>query len=188
MIAMGVLTIGSSAIIAMQRVSVMGTVSSQNLVNGSSIAAGVAARIGSEANATWSTVNPDGLSGTLFNQGKTNLGAWRRADPSNAVKEAATGLQGQHRSGAETALPVEQVAYCSFFRITKLNDDTVRVDVRTMYSRQGNPIGDECALSAPTVNAMLDSPTGTVTTGSLTHVHDEYGVAFISTAVRRVNL
>ncbi|HTJ83331.1 MAG TPA: hypothetical protein VL400_16545, partial [Polyangiaceae bacterium] len=139
MIALGVLAIGGSAIIAMQRVSVMGTISAQNLVNASTIASGYASRVEAEGASTWTVNNSTGLAGTIFNRGMTTQDTWIDADPNGTgTDESMVDLRGRAATGTN-------VAYCSFVRISKLADDTVRVDVRTLYSKQGNSVSAECA-------------------------------------------
>ncbi len=178
LIALGILAIGGSAIISLQKVSVMGAVNSRNLVSASSLASGYLGRMEGEAAATWTPLNPTGMSGTVFNRAMAVSPAWVTADPNGtgAAEDALT-LEGRVDTTQATA-------YCSYVRAIRLADDIYRIEARTVYLKNGQDIAGTCALSAATVNAMIDGP-GTVNDGAATRHRDEYGVAFVSSAVRR---
>lgn len=178
MIALGILAVGGTAIIAMQRVTVMGTINSQNLVNSAGIASGYLGRIQGEAAASWTPLNPTGSTGTIFNRAMSSPNTWIKADP-DAVSPEENALTLDGRVDA-----TRPTAYCSFVRAVPLTPEVARFEVRTLYMKAGQDIGPTCALAASAVNTMIDSA-GTVNDGIATRARDEYGIAFAATAVRR---
>jgi hypothetical protein len=178
MIALGILAIGGSAIISLQKVTVMGAVNAQNLVNASSIASGYLGRMEGEAAASWTPLNDNGSAGTIFNRAKSNEGVWVTADPDSADPKE---YQLTHEGRVDATQPS---GYCSYVRATRLSVQIYRLEVRTVYMKSGQDITAACGLSAAAMNGMIDSD-GTVNDGNATRSRDEFGIAFVANAVRR---
>lgn len=171
MVALALLAVGGSGIIALQRVAVVGTLNTQHIVAAVNVASGTSARLQAEAASTWTGAAAAPIAGTQFEAGFTSQ-AWTLAEMTN--------VEG-HVAGASP----EPVAYVTYFRVTTIAPTVVRLEVRTIYAKHGRDIRLEGALAPAAIMAMLEDTTTTITVGGINRTRNEYGTSFITTAILR---
>lgn len=190
---MAILAVGASGVIALQKISIVGTTEGRNLTAGSAAAAHHIEAIRTDAlqwvdKDTYST--PTLLAAVLAS---TNAGNWfRPADEAGFAGDdlGAVDVTGRNGSGQSTA-------YCTHMRATVLANDLgapdpddrdepilLRIETRTFWAKSGRPVDAECDPDeVDTITTGLGG--AAMTFSGVDYTADDYGWVFLSTTIRR---
>ncbi len=187
MMALAILAVGASGVIALQKVTILGVTSGRNLTAASTIAAAHIESLRTDA-VRWTN------SGNLTSA--PLLSALAAAPDVWTAPSTTTGLGGLGLTdvtgvtdSAVTA-PVE-VAYCTQVRATPIAFSTdalpapilFRIEARTFWAKSGRPVTTECAAAPGAMDNILN---GTLQAfNGVNYAADDYGFVFLATSVRR---
>lgn len=215
MMGLAILAVGAAAVIALLKFTVLGTLDSRHVANASIVGASYIERIQTaalmwnqfdnsdlaEMDGTVVPVsdNPAPNFGTMVNAFAGALApgvpsAWAHFGAPDAsaipVNGAMTTIDGD-----VTANPA-QAAYCTHVRVTWVSGpdrppvgtpggDSFRVEIRTFWARSGRTVGDECALTPGSLDAMFANPGVSLAVAGINRTRAEYGIIHLTTIVRR---
>lgn len=185
MMALAVLTVGASGIVAMQKFSLGGSLQARNLTAGVNVNAGWLERLNTEA-VLWNDANnaPGDLAqmGTINAVGALPTGA---NVVGNWVRLGATTLEGDDADLGGAA------AYCTHLRLSWIGppatSDTLKVELRTFWARTGRDVNDECnpGVAMNGWNNAINDPAQTVAIAGIARRRDDYGWVFSTGTLRR---
>lgn len=189
MMALAVLTVGASGIVAMQKFSLGGSLQARNLTAGVNVNAGWLERLNTEA-VLWNDANNSDLAqmGTVNAFGALPGGA---NVVGNWVRLGATTLEGDDADLGAGGGPNPAAAYCTHLRLSWIGppatSDTLRVELRTFWARTGRDITDECdpGVAVAGWTTAINDPAQTVAIGGIARRRDDYGWVFSTGTLRR---
>jgi type IV pilus assembly protein PilV len=184
MMGMAVLAVGATGIVALQKTAALGTLTSRNLTNATSISRSVIEMAESEAG-TWTSNTGAGLpTGNWLGTALASPGAWVRPNLSGYSLDLET---------LDVTAPALPIGYCTHVRATWLGNPTpgpgntgataVRLEVRTLFSRAPRDVDDECAAAPTTVTTLFGGTNQTF--GGVARNENEYGLVQLTTVIRR---
>lgn len=200
MMGLAILAVGATGVIALQRMAVLGTMTSRHLTNATSVSKTVIEHIENEAS-LW--VNNTGTNysampwlGTALTDANTKKTSAWVAVPTASY--ATTGKASGFTIDGMSVVPVagnQDVAYCTHIRAKWFGNqaananapatNAVELEVRTFFARSGRPVTGECLLAPSAMTGLFDGTSSTVNDGVTSRVADEYSVVYLSTVVRR---
>jgi Tfp pilus assembly protein PilV len=196
MVGLGILAVGMTGILSLQKYTVVGTQNSRSALGGANVAASWVERLRVDA-ANWNSPNnSDATEGaglgafasvasqvpatppTTANP-TSNLGPW--------VLLGAQTIQGE----AASSTAATDAAFCTHARGTWIgpagSTDALRVEVRTFWARSGRSVDEECAAASAVVSSIFASgaPTPVPKINDIERTRGEYGVHYVTTILRR---
>ncbi len=205
---LAILAVGATAIVALQRYAVLGTMTSRHVTNATNVGAGVLEKMETEAG-NWTdntaSITAGTAAGVTGDPSATETMPWLALALTTPGTWVAPDWHGYQLDGTvvqtSASADTDPVAYCTHVRATYIGDpanvtagnkdtaDSVRIEVRTFWSKAGTGIASECREWTGTVVDDLfhdtDQPTASP---AIVHNRAEYGVIFLATIVRRNSL
>jgi len=129
MMALAILTIAASGIVAMQKATLVGNMKSRNLATASQVAQAWMSRLRADS-VTWTTENGTSKTKWLINVEGKQGGTWRRPDVDQGFSASP-----EADVRGNDVFDGKGVGYCTNFRLTKLSDDLIRAEVRVHWLR-----------------------------------------------------
>ena len=185
MMALAILAVGAVGIISLQKVTVMGGLNSRNLTSASDAASGWVNALQAEATLWNDASNADIADMPTISTALGSPGSW--VDIPTA---------GPFPNGGATLAPdTADTLFCTQIRASFVGtapttglgaSDTIRLEVRTFFARDGHPINAECAggLTAANVDTLLTT-LPPMTAGTPVHSRADLGFVFVTSMVRR---
>ena len=184
MMGMAVLAVGATGIVALQKTAALGTVTSRNLTNATSVSRSVIEMAESEAG-TWTGNTAPGLpTGDWLGTALANPDVWVRPNWSGFSLDLEP---------LNVTAPTAPVAYCTQVRASWLGNPNpgpgntgataVLLEVRTLFARAPRDVDDECAAAPSTVTALFGGTDQTY--GTIARNENEYGLVQLTTVLRR---
>ncbi len=187
MMALAVLSIGASGVIAMQKVTLLGGVRARNLATGTAIASGWVERLKYDA-LQWrlTETSQNTIKNTFalyvveddFPQISSKEGIWVRA-PSDKAADVSpmADVRGQDTFVAKDA------AYCTQVRLTQMMPNLIRAEVRVFWLR--NKGTNQTSKYAGTISGkpLCDDDAGYIQ--QVSSAHDRYHFVYMTTAINR---
>lgn len=176
MSALGVLAIGATGVLALQKATVIGSVNARNLAIANAIATTWAERLRVDA-LRWNDPGgiPDLASDTVWLRASATATLLQRVVPDEVALQGAPAAD---MTGADFyATTPGQPAFCTHLRFRPFTDQVgapiwttlLRAEIRVFWDRSGNPITN-CATLDP---VAVDSAPG------------QFGAVYLTTSVRR---
>lgn len=200
MMGLAVLAVGATGVIALQRMAVLGSMTSRHLTNATSVSKTVIEHIENEASLWVDNTGTNYGSMPWLGTALTDANGKKTSDwvAVPAASFATTGKATGFTIEGMSVVPVaanQDVAYCSHIRAKWFGNqaananapatDAVEIEVRTFFARSGRPVNGECALAPASMTGLFDGSSATVNDGVVERVADEYSVVYLSTVVRR---
>lgn len=193
MMGLAILAVGATAIIALQRFSVLGTMTARHLTNATNVSSSVIEQMNIESG-LWTTNSGTFNTGTMPWLGTAlNSTAWV-APANHAFLIDGTPVD------ATTATADTPVAYCTHVRSTWLGNrdaiantfeatDIVRIEVRTFFAKSGRSVAIECKdWTGAQVETLFGGGSLTVSGVTGPRTREEYGAVYLTTIVRRTSI
>jgi len=189
MMALAVLSIGATGVIAMQKAALIGNVRARNLTTANAIAS------------TWiERLRVDGLQWVIDQNGQSTINStrWLQAvgnDFPNAVAPENIWLRPQDFLAEDISAQADvlgrdtfndaEAGFCTHIKLTQITENTIRAEVRVFWLRHGNQgVGQTGPIGGPSVPLCANNP-GYVASVSTAAALPRYHFVYVTTAIIR---
>jgi prepilin-type N-terminal cleavage/methylation domain-containing protein len=178
MMALAVLSIGATGVIAMQKATLIGNVRARNLATANAVASAWIERLRVDG-LRWKVI--DGQSTLTDTRWLQTAGAWF---PPTAV--SAEDISPQADVLGRDTFTTADAAYCTHLRLTQITDNTMRAEVRVFWLRYGDVQGASDTGTFDAAAVCSTAPSYVTKVGTAAALL-RYHFVYLATAVIRSN-